>query len=202
MAVSLRMKPLRMSLSAHHRDGPAGQDPADIGQLDATAAGKSTAWPKTSRPRSSKPARRGVPRHAGCHIAAHGQGHPGTNPPGIQPGGAQPHPPNDIGGGSACAGKKEVASLRTSCWGLKGRRKGLPPRAAIQAAPPRRRPASCRPNPCPPPASVGILPRRVPPLPARRPPARASVAVRSGSHPGKPARPASLFHSFIIAYYD
>jgi hypothetical protein len=48
---------------------------------------------------------------------------------------------------------------------------------------------------------VGILPRRVPPLPARRPPARASVAVRPGSHPGKPAHTASLFHSFIIAYY-
>ena len=52
-------------------------------------------------------------------------------------------------GGVRLAGKKEVASLRTSCWGLKGRRKGLPPRAAIQAAPPRRRPASCRPNAVP-----------------------------------------------------
>ena len=66
---------------------------------------------------------------------------------------------------------------------------GVGPRAATDRS--RRR---LGPSSPPPPARCGILPRRVPRLPARRPSARASVAVRSGSHPGKPARPASFFH--------
>ena len=155
-------------------NGPAGQYPADIGQLDATAAGKSTAWPKTSRPRSSKPARRGVPRHAGCHIAAHGQGHPGTIPPGIQPGGAQPHPPNDIGGDSACAGKAGAASTRRS-WCVFGGKGLFPPKPPFISSLFRGG------SPCPQAGGVGH-----PGLPAPRP------AGRRPAHAGHgPRRPAA-----------
>ena len=87
-----------------------------------------------------------------------------------------------------------------------GEKGGLPPHhgRSLAAHPsPRPSPRSLAGrNACPPPASVGILPRRVPRLPARRRSARASVAVRPGSHPGKPARTASFFQSFIIAYYN
>ena len=131
-------------------------------------------------------------------------------------------PPKFIGGGSACAGNSgcgEYAALRV-LLGVEGKEKGSPPAGRHPGSPaPKARRASCPPecrprcgrplpplvgggarpagpvrpprslagrNASSPPAAVGILPRRVPPLPARR----------------RSARTASLFHSFIIAYYD
>ena len=54
---------------------------------------------------------------------------------GHRAGRARPHPPCKFGGGSARQKVEggEYAALRG--WGLKGRRKGLPPRAAIRAPP-------------------------------------------------------------------
>ena len=114
--------------------------------------------------------------------AAHGarpiQG-PGSA--GIVPAGRGPHPPAPPGGVRAAveSGSGEYAAFR-GCWGLKGRRKGLPPRAAIRAAPPQ--------------GTAGIVPAemRAPASPASRRPARWRVGIRAP----RPRRSASCLGGF------
>ena len=78
-------------------------------------------------------------------------------------------------------------------WGMRGGRGYTPATVKRYRVPPPSSPATTA-RPVRHPALAGSA--------VARPPAgnRASVAVRSGSHPGKPARTASFFHSFIIAY--
>ena len=108
-------------------------------------------------------------------------------------GGARPHPPSNSGGGRAARKVEggEYAAFRVEC-GLKGRRKGLPPRPAIRAGPPQMQGGHrAGPN------QVDLFSSMPMQARARPGPPRRSLAGRHGPHtrarhrPARPARPAS-----------